>query len=100
MFKGKHNIFFMVCKNNGKRITDNDKTKLVSKSANPINLNIVTAECDFDKSVSYPYKFTIMIANTSSGTEGEGKFEFAVYATDPNIKVEPIPFPKDFPQSG
>ena len=85
MFKGKHSIFFMVSKCNGKRIKENNKTLMVSKSGNPVNLNIVTAECDFDKSVSYPYKFTIMIANAEHGAEGEGKFEFAVYATDSNI---------------
>lgn len=72
----------------------------MSKSGNPINLNIVTAECDFDKSVSYPYKFTILIANTGHGEEGSGEFEFAVYATDPNLKIERLPFPKDFPKDG
>ena len=100
MFKGKHSIFFMVSKTGGKRISKVDKTTLVAKSGNPINLNIITAECDFDKSVSYPYKFTIMLANAEHGEEGEGEFEFLVYATDPNMKVEPIPFPKDFPQNG
>lgn len=72
----------------------------MAKSGNPVNLNIITAECDFDKSVSYPYKFTLMIANAENGDEGCGKFEFAVYATDPNIKVEELPPAKDFPSSG
>lgn len=100
MFKGKHSIFFMVSKVNGKRIKEVDKTTLVSKSGNPINLNVVTAECDFDKSVTYPYKFTLMLANLSKGKDGEGEFEFSVYATDPNLKVEKLPFPKDFPKNG
>ena len=97
MFKGKHSIYFMVSKTNGKRITKVDKTTMVCKSGNPVNLNIVTFECDFDKTVTYPYKFTLMIANTERGTVGEGGFEFSVYATDPNIMVESLPFPKDFP---
>ena len=96
MFKGKHAIFFMVAKNNGKRITKVDKNTMVCKSGNPVNLNIVTAECDFDKSVSYPYTFTLMIANAENGAEGEGEFEIALYATDPNIKVVELPPAKDF----
>jgi len=100
MFKGKHNIFFMVSKNNGKRITKVDKTTMICRSGNPINLNIITAECDFDKSVSYPYKFTIMIANAEHGKDGEGEFEFGVYATDPNLKVEELKLPADFPKDG
>ena len=51
MFKGKHNIFFMVAKLNGKRITKIDKATILMKSGNPTNLNVITGECDFDKSV-------------------------------------------------
>ena len=61
-------------------------------------MNIITAECDFDKSVSYPYKFTIMIANSEHGKPGEGEFEFSVYTTDPQFSVKELPFPKDFPK--
>jgi hypothetical protein len=63
MFRGKHSIFFMVSKVAGKRITKVDKATLVCRSGAPINLNIITSECDFDKSVSYPYKFSLLIAN-------------------------------------
>lgn len=96
MFKGKHAIFFMVSKNYGKRINKVDKNTMLIRSGNPVNLNIITAECDFDKSVTYPYKFTIMIANAEHGKDGEGDFEFAVYATDPNFKVEELPAPYGF----
>lgn len=100
MFKGKHNIFFMVSKLNGKRITKVDKATMLMRSGNPTNLNIVTAECDFDKSVSYPYKFTMMVANLEHQKEGEGKFEFSIYSTDSKMKVETLPFPIDFPKDG
>ena len=100
MFRGKHAIFFMVSKVNGKRITKVDKTTMVARSGNPINLNIVTAECDFDKSVSYPYKFTLLIANSERGKTGEGAFEFSVYATDPKLSVKELPISKDFPKAG
>lgn len=96
MFKGKHSIFFMVSKVEGKRIKAVDKTTMVCRSGNPVNLNIITSECDFDKSVKYPYNFTIMIANSEHGAEGEGEFEFAVYATDANVKVAELPQAKDF----
>ena len=99
MFKGKHNIFFMVSKLNGKRITKVDKATMLMRSGNPTNLNVITAECDFDKTVSYPYRFTMMIANLEHGKDGEGAFEFSVYSTDPDMKVEPLPFPKDFPKN-
>lgn len=69
---------------------------MICRSGNPVNLNIITAECDFDKSVQYPYSFTLMIANAENGAAGEGDFEFAVYATDSNVKVKELPPPKDF----
>lgn len=100
MFRGKHAIFFMVSKVNGKRITKVDKTTMVARSGNPINLNIVTAECDFDRSVSYPYKFTILLATAERGKAGEGDFEFSIYATDPKITVKELPLAKDFPKGG
>lgn len=99
MFRGKHSIFFMVAKNGGKRITKVDKQTMVCRSGNPINLNIITAECDFDKSVSYPYKFTLLVANAENGKDGEGNFDVTVYATDENIKIESLPPAKDFPSS-
>lgn len=100
MFRGKHSIFFLVAKNNGKRIKALDKNTILAKSGNPINLNIITAECDFDKSVSYPYKFTMLIANTApAAAGGEGEFEFSVYATDPLVKVKDLGWPTDFPKS-
>ena len=95
MFKGKHNIFFMVSKCNGGRISKVEKNAMVCRSGAPTNLNIVTAECDFDKSVSYPYKFTLMIANAAHGEEGEGDYYFGVYSTDPEMKVNELPHPLD-----
>lgn len=72
LFRGKHYIFFMVSKINGKKIERVDKSTLLCRSGNPINMNIITSECDFDKSVSYPYSFTMMVANSEHGDAGEG----------------------------
>jgi hypothetical protein len=52
---------------------------------------MVSSECDFDKSVSYPYKFTLLVANTSHGIEGEGTFEITVYSTDAKMQLKPLP---------
>jgi hypothetical protein len=71
-FKGKHSIFFMISKNNGKRIAKLEKDLILTKSGNPINLNIITSECHFDSSISYPYTFTLLVANTEHGAPGEG----------------------------
>jgi hypothetical protein len=98
MFKGKNSIFFMVSKVGGKHITKVDKASLLIKSGNPINLNIITSECDFDKSVKYPYKFTLMVANTDNGPKGEGEFEISLYSTDKNIEIKAMDPPKDFPK--
>ena len=70
---------------------------MICRSGNPSNLNIITSECDFDKTVSYPYKFTLMVANAGHGPEAEGKFDLSVFATDSKIKVTRMPPPKDFP---
>jgi len=39
------------------------KQNVVAKSG-VTNLLVNTAECDFDRSVSYPYKFTLAATNT------------------------------------
>jgi hypothetical protein len=91
MFKGKHNIFFMVSKVDGEKIKKVDKATMVCRSGAPINLNIVTQECDFDRTVSYPYTFTILVANTKHGEEGTGEFSLGVYATDPKITMKQMP---------
>ena len=90
MFKGKHFIFFMVAKVNGEKISKVDKNTMVCRSGNPINMNIVTSECDFDKSVSYPYQFTLLVANTEHGAAGEGKFELLIYSTDQNMLAKEL----------
>lgn len=89
-FKGKHSIFFMVCKNDSKPIKKLDKDTIVCRSGNPINLVTVTSECQFDTSVSYPYTFSLLVANAAHGPEGEGSFEVKVYSTDMGMKVAPF----------
>lgn len=81
----------MVSKNKGRRIQKVDKDLIVARSGNPVNLNVVSGECVFDKTVRYPYRFTLMVANTNNGEEGEGKFELVVYSRDPKMQVTPLP---------
>jgi hypothetical protein len=80
----------MVSKNNGKLITKVDKDAILTRSGNPINLNIVSSECEFDKSVNYPYTFTLLVANTGHGAEGEGNFEVSIYSTDATMDIKPL----------
>lgn len=86
-FKGKQSIFFMICKNDGKLIKKLDKETIVCRSGNPINLVEITAECQFDNNISYPYTFSLLVANAAHGPEGEGSFEVKVYSTDMAMKV-------------
>lgn len=81
----------MVSKNEGKRIKSVVKEKIVARSGNPINLNIVSSQCVFDNKISYPYSFSLLVANTSHGPEGEGEFDITVYSTDQKMEVKPYP---------
>jgi hypothetical protein len=90
-FKGKNNIFFMVSMNNGKRVVKLDKDSILARSGNPTNLATITSEADFDSSLTYPQRFTLLVATTAKGKEGEGTFEVKVFSTDPNMKVTPMP---------
>jgi hypothetical protein len=89
-FKGKQQIFFMVSKNQGRRIAKVDKDLLVTRSGNPTNLAMVSSEVHFDKSVSYPYSFTLLVANTNHGAPGEGQFQVTLYSTDKAAKLTPL----------
>jgi len=88
-FKGKNSIFFMLSKNNGKRINKVDKDLIVTRSGNPINLATVTAECIFDKQVSYPYTFSLIVATSTHGSEGS--FEVVIYSNDNKMEVKELP---------
>ena len=77
----------MICKNEGKLIKKLDKDTIVCRSGNPINLVEVTSECQFDTNVSYPYTFSLLVANAAHGPEGEGTFDLKVCSTDMAMKV-------------
>ncbi len=86
-FKGKQNIMFLVAANDGKKITKIDKNALVARSGNPTNLATVSSEVTFDTSYTYPYTFTMLVANTNHGVEGEGTYDLRIYCNDPAFKV-------------
>jgi hypothetical protein len=89
-FKGKQSIFFMLTKNSGKRVMKVDTDSILVRSGNPTNLMSVSNDFEFDTSVSYPYTFTLLIANAEHGAAGEGNFEVTVYSTDANMSVTPM----------
>jgi hypothetical protein len=78
---------FLVAANDGKKITKIDKNALVARSGNPTNLATVSSEVAFDTSYTYPYTFTMLVANTNHGVEGEGTYDLRIYCNDPAFKV-------------
>jgi hypothetical protein len=80
----------MLTKNSGKRVMKVDPESIVVRSGNPINLMSVSNDFEFDTSVSYPYTFSLLIANTEHGAAGEGNFEVTVYSNDVNMTVSPM----------
>ena len=81
----------MIGKYGGKRIKKVEKDLLITRSGNPINLNMVSTECEFDKKITYPYTFSLLVANTGHGKEGEGTFSVTVYSTDQRMTLKPLP---------
>ncbi len=81
---GKFPIFFMIQRNDGKRIRDNAKNKLVGKSGAPIAKVILTEEINLDAD-SFPYTFSLMIATMEEG--GESDYTLQLYCTDKQVKV-------------
>lgn len=73
----------------GERILKLARDTIVAKS-NIINLNMVTAEVEFDSSFSYPYTFTLMCGSKKKGPEGEGGFDVTVYAQDKGLVVKKL----------
>lgn len=78
---------FMVQKNGGKRITSASTDLLAGTSGAPTDLITVSAEVPLDVP-TYPYTFSLMIANANSGPEGEGKFKVDIKCTDDFSVVE------------
>lgn len=91
--KGKHFAFIAVSTLKGKKVTKSKQLfdkEVTFVREGPINLSTTTAECDFSADLSYPYKFTVFVANKDGGEAGEGDFKLGVYAKDPNLKVKAL----------
>ncbi len=72
---------FMVQKNGGKRITSTAADLLVGTSGSPIDLITVSTQLNLD-ATSYPYTFSLMVASSNAGSEGEGKYQLNIYCTE------------------
>lgn len=86
-FKGKNAIGWFCSKERGKKITKLKRENIIAK-AGLSNLLVVTGECDFPRSVDYPYSFTLMVGSQKSGPQGEGKYDLSIYSSDPKMQVE------------
>lgn len=62
LFVGEEYLYFMVCRNEGKRITQKDKKLVVVDSGAPKSSMVATAEARLEAS-SYPYTFTLLVSN-------------------------------------
>ena len=81
----------MVGNYGGKRIKKVEKDLIIARSGNPINLALVSSEVTFDAKITYPYNFSLLVANSGHGKEAEGSFELVVYSTDPRMTLRPLP---------
>jgi len=81
MFRGKRPIMFMVQKNGGKRINSTSLDLLCGNSGAPTDLITISSEINLDVP-TYPYTFSLMVANTMNGAEGEGKYKLDIYCTE------------------
>jgi hypothetical protein len=79
MFKGKHFIMWLIQRTGGGLIKKMNRKAILGMSGQPINLNIVSAEVTFPKTLSYPQKVTLLAANTKHGKEGEAKFAIKIH---------------------
>lgn len=86
-FKGKNYIGWFCMKERGKKIAKLKRENVIAK-AGLSNLNVVTGECDFPRSLDYPYSFTLMVGSQRAGPMGEGKYDLSIYTTDEKMKVE------------
>jgi hypothetical protein len=80
MFKGKHYIMFLLQSSSGERFASIDKKVMLGMSGKPTNLNVISAEIDLTNRNSFPLTATLLVANTSNGKEGEGKFELKIFS--------------------
>ena len=84
-------MFFVVCKTDGKIIKMPTKANTVCRSGPVSQLVTHTSEIEFDKSVSYPYKFTMLVANNKTVEDGRGRFSVTVCAkSDQDFELKRI----------
>ena len=55
-------------------------------SSGPVNAAVQSIELDFPSELSYPYTFSILVANMNTGAEGEGGFMVQAFSKDPSMK--------------
>jgi len=50
----------------------------------------MACEVDFPTSLSYPYTFSMIVANMKHGEEGEGNYSVQVFSKDAQMKVNKL----------
>ena len=81
---------FLLMKEKGQRIYKLKRDNIIGQSGNPTNLKSITAEIELDKSVSYPYTFSLMVASAFGGEKGESEFDLKIFC-DSGCTVKELP---------
>ena len=82
--RAKNYIFFMVQKNDGRRMTSNAANKLSGTSGAPINSTSISGQVELVAD-SYPYTFSLMVSAYEQGCEGS--YQLTMYCDDLNFEV-------------
>jgi hypothetical protein len=53
-------------------------------------LALQTVEVEFPGDLSYPYTFSILVANMNHGSEGEGDYSVQVFSKDQKMNIKKI----------
>jgi hypothetical protein len=85
---GKLPIYCMIANKNGKRLSALDKKDVVVSSGRPCNFSTISMETEFGNDYSYPRKFTLFVACSRKGEEGN--FHIKVFS-DIKLAIAPIP---------
>jgi hypothetical protein len=77
----------MINKDEGRRIKKIDRIVNVAKSKISDAI-VISQQVTFDKTVNYPYTFTMACGSRTPGPEGEGKFILTVFSRDKNFNLK------------
>lgn len=82
----QHAYLNMQHNSNGKLISEQRRKQQLC-SMGPRNHPLQSKEIAFPDDLSYPYTFSVLVANMKNGQEGFGNFSVQVFSRDPKMKA-------------